>query len=320
MELAPGRYTIEATTRKPAARGGYDLAVSAVTLNGVSTSMHTVAGKDTTVVFDYEPANARLSVTNKANVTTTLGYGGGSGTLTVNSPTAGRYTAKLNIAVPKATARGAATAYHPPVPHDLGGTVCAATEAVVGGGSVCAASSDYSLAITKTVDGSTVTVPASCITDVPRGRWHLTAQSWPASDACAVPHPNGDRPAHYFVFRVYDTTADVTIRLGAVPSSNPQDTYLELYRATTSQTGGGSETFTVDLDTTPPSSRTNDNAGAGYRYLDGYATDSRLQLDLSRGVYVVAATVPPAAVSGSTVTAAGQFTLNIKIPYPQPGS
>lgn len=49
-------------------------------------------------------------------------------------------------------------------------------------------------------------------------------------------------------------------------------------------------------------------------------TDSRLLLDLSRGVYVVAATVPPATVSGSAVTATGEFTINVKIPAPHPDS
>ena len=321
VELAPGRYTIEATTATVGATGNYNLVVSAVTVNGISTSMHTVAGKTATVVFDYEPADAQLSITGKTNVSTTLGYGGGSGTLTVNSPTTGTYAAKLNIAVPKTTARGIATAYHTPVPYDLGGTVCADTQAEVNrGNSVCASSSDYALTITKTADGSTVTAPARCVTHVARGRWHLTDQAWPDDDACAVPHPNGDRPAQYFVFRVYDATTNVTIRLGAVPSSSPQDTYLELYRATGSEAVGGIDIVAVNLDTPPPSSRTNNDVGTGYRYLDGYATDSRLQLDLSQGVYVVAATVPPVAAPGATVTAVGQFTINIKIPYPRTGS
>ena len=332
VELQAGTYTIEATTHGRRETGGYDLAVSVATVNGLSDEMHLVQGRTAQYVFDYAPADAKVTLPTgalTAGITATLSHGGGSGTLTVTAANTGTYRARLDVAVPHSTAdtppqntkRRTAGPHHAPAGFPFEGTVCTDTQAVViGGDSVCAASSGYSLTITKTVDGGTVTVPASCVTDVPRGRWHLTDQSWPAEGACAVPHPNGDRPAQYFVFRVYDATANVTIRLGAVPSLNPQDTFLEMYQATGSQTVGGSDIVAVNLDTRPPSSRTNNDAGTGYRYLDGYATDSRLQLDLSRGVYVVAATVPPAAVSGTTVTAVGHFTINIKIPYSQPGS
>lgn len=37
------------------------------------------------------------------------------------------------------------------------------------------------------------------------------------------------------------------------------------------------------------------------------------------GVYVVAATVPAASAPGAVVTATGEFTVNVKIPYPQSG-
>ncbi len=314
IELTPGRYTIEATTYGSGWTGSYDLAVSAVTMHGLSTKMHTVAGKAATFVFGYRPADARLTVTGQTNVSTDLSYAGGSGTLTVNSPTAGAYTAKLNIAVPDP-----GSGHHAAAQLGIGGTTCKTGQAVVVGSSVCASPSGYALTISKTQGGSTVSVPAGCVTHVPRGRWHMDSQSWPADARCAVPHANGDRPAQFFVFRVYDATADVTIRLGAATSPSQQDTYLELYRATGTQTVGGRDIVTVDLDTPPPSSRANDDAGTGYGYLDGHPTDSRLQLDLPQGVYVIAATVPPAAVSGTTVTAVGQFTINIKIPYPQPG-
>ena len=315
VKLAPGLYTIEATSYSSRRTGSYDLAVSAVTMHGLDTSMHVVAGNKTTFVFGYRPTDARITVDKHANAATTLSYAGGSGALTVTSPAAGAYTAKLNIAVPDG-----GSGHHPAAPIGIGGTTCAAGQAVVVGSSVCASASGYSLTITKTSGGSTATVPAGCVTDVPRGRWHLVTKAWPTSADCVVPHPNGNRPAQFFAFRVYDTTADVTIRLGAAPSPNPQDTYLELYRATGSQIVNGRDIVTVNLDTAPPSSRTNDNAGTGYRYLDGYATDSRLQQDLAPGIYVIAATVPPAPTSGTTVTAVGQFTINIKIPYPQPGS
>ena len=313
IKLTPGRYTIEATTYASRRTGSYDLAVSAVTMHGLSTKMHTVAGEAATFVFGYRPADARVTVTGQNNVSTALSYAGGSGTLTVNSPTAGAYTAKLNVAVPEA-----GSGHHAAAQLGIGGTTCKTGQAAVLGTSVCASPSGYALTISKTQGGSTVTVPAGCVTHVPRGRWHLTAQSWPADARCAVPHANGDRPAQYFVFRVYDAAADVTIRLGAATSPSPQDTYVELHRATGTQTVGGRDIVTVDLDTPPPSSRANDNAGTGYGYLDGHATDSRLQLDLPQGVYVVAATVPPPTTSGTTVTAVGQFAINIKIPHPQP--
>lgn len=176
--------------------------------------------------------------------------------------------------------------------------------------------SDNSFAITKTVNGSTVKVPPSCVTNVPRGSWYLTTQDWPAEDACALPHANGDRPARYFVFELHGG-ANVTIRLGAAQSSSPQDTYLELYRAAGIKNTGGRDAFTVNLDTASANARTNDDTE--HHYLDGYATDSRLQLEVTAGVYVVSATVPPAASAGTAVTADGQFTLNIKVTDSQPG-
>ena len=179
------------------------------------------------------------------------------------------------------------------------------------------APSDNSLTITKTVDGSTITVPLNCVTEVSRGSWYLTTQSWPANDACAVPHANGDRPARYFAFEVYGDNADVTIRMGATQSSSPQDTYLELYRAAGITNTGGRDAFTVNLDTASANAPTNDDTE--HHYLDGYATDSRLQLVLVAGVYVVAATVPPATIAGTSVAAEGQFTLNIKVVNTQPG-
>lgn len=177
--------------------------------------------------------------------------------------------------------------------------------------------SDNSLTITKTVDGSTTTVPPNCVTDVPRGSWYLTTQSWPANDACAVPHANGDRPARHFAFEVYGGNADVTIRLGATQSSSPQDTYIELYRAVGITETGGRNAFTVNLDTASANARANDDTE--HHYVDGYATDSRLQLVLGAGVYVVSATVPPATIAGTSVAAEGQFTLNIKVLDTQPG-
>ncbi|WP_420437768.1 hypothetical protein [Candidatus Poriferisodalis sp.] len=312
IKLEPGRYTIVATTYSPSRTGNYDLAVSAVTMHGLSTKMHAVPGEAATFVFGYQPADARVTVTGQTNVSTVLSYASGSGILTASSPTAGPYTAKLNIAVPDS-----GSGHHAAALLDIGGTTCKTGQAVVVGDSVCASPSRYALTISKTSSGSTVSVPAGCVTHVPRGRWHMASQSWPADARCSVPHANGDRPAQFFVFRVYDAAADVTIRLGAVTSPSPQDTYLELYRATGTQTVGGRDTVTVDLDTPPPSSRANNNVDTGYGYLDGHATDSRLQLELSQGVYVVAATVPPATVSGTEVTAVGRFTLNVKIPYPQ---
>lgn len=175
---------------------------------------------------------------------------------------------------------------------------------------------DNSPAITKTMNGSMVKVPPSCVTTVPRGSWYLTTQNWPDEDACALPHANGDRPARYFVFELHGG-ANVTIRLGATQSSSPQDTYLELYRAASIKSTGGRDAFTVNLDTASANARTNDDTE--HHYLDGYETDSRLQLELADGVYVVSATVPPAVIAGTAVTADGQFTLNIKVLDSQPG-
>ena len=263
-----------------------------------------------------------------AGVTDAISHSGGSGALTLTATQAGTYNGQIGITLPTTTTarntpRGTPrTASAAAIATPIGGTRCSAAQRVhPHGQTVCAATSGYSLTVDKTTDGSTVAVPASCIETVPRGRWHLRTHSWPTIDGCAVPHANGDRPAMYFAFRVYDPTAEVTIRLGAAAgSTNPQDTYLALYRATRDHDASEPDAVTVNLNSTLPLGRRHDDVGAARRYLDGHTTDSRLNLNLLQGIWVVAATVPPATTPGSTVTATGQFTINIKIPHPQPST
>ena len=333
VKLAPGRYTVEATSYSSRRTGSYDLAVSAVTTHGLSTGMHVVAGNKTTFVFGYRPTNARLTVDKHTNAATTLSYAGGSATLTVTSPTAGAYTARLNIAAPRparpfaaaaqrdsaldaqTSSSDAVAAYQADVPTSIGGTTCKSTQVVVVAGtstdiSVCAEALAGKPTVRRpaTDHDPAVDIPASCVKVVaPLGRWHLTTDPWPTRASCVVPVNGADRRAQYYAFRVRDLAAQVTIRL----SSEDRDTYVALYKANADPLVNGLNV--VDLSRVLAY---NDNVFDGvpadkeFRYRERGTTDSRLHLTLSKGVYVIAATT----ATTTTPTAADRFTLNIKIP------
>ncbi len=74
IKLAPGSYTIEATTHNAAS---YDLVISAVTVNGISTDTHVVQNRATAFIFRYAPPNATITVPTSQQspgVTATLDY------------------------------------------------------------------------------------------------------------------------------------------------------------------------------------------------------------------------------------------------------
>ncbi|WP_419554123.1 hypothetical protein [Candidatus Poriferisodalis sp.] len=320
VELDAGSYTIEATTWGIKKTGDYDLAVSAVTVNGLTNAMHVVQNKTASFVFDYAPPDAVLSIPPdelSAGVTAALTHGGGSATLTVTAANTGTYTANINLAIPQTTAaatRGTrsittrTTATHAPVDIENGGTVCTTAQTVViAGSSVCVSSAGPSVTIRKPADGDdpAITIPDSCVQSVPLGRWYLTSRTWPINSECVVPVDGTDHVAQYFAFEIRDLSAKVTIRL----SSDDQDTYLALYSNDPIVDGIG----TINLD---DAHAHNDNVfddadeDDEFVYRDEHITDSRLEVTLSRGVYAVAATTATSAAPSLT----DEFTFNIKIP------
>ena len=322
IELDAGSYTIEASTYGTKKTGDYDLAVSAVTVNGLGTQMHVVQNEETRFVFDYAPADAVLSVPAdrlSAGVTAALTHGGGSATLTITAASTGTYTANINLAIPEtataAATRGTrsittrtATAAHAPVDIENGGTVCTSAQTVViAGSSVCVSSAGPSVTIRKPADGDdpAVTIPGSCVQSVPLGRWYLTTRRWPVNSECVVPVDGADHLAQYFAFEIRELSARVTIRL----SSDDQDTYLALYANDPIVDGIG----TINLDSAlSHNDNIFDDAGEDdeFVYRDEHTTDSRSEVTLGRGVYAVAATTATSAAPSVT----DEFTFNIKIP------
>ncbi|WP_419932390.1 hypothetical protein [Candidatus Poriferisodalis sp.] len=323
IDLAAGAYTIEATTHTASDTGGYDLAVSAVTVSGISTTMHVVQGERTEFRFNYAPTNAVLTAPDRAQIgaLVTLTFGGGSGTLTVSDAVVGTYAAQLDIAVPRTeTASGSAsrgtrgantarrsTATHAATSYRPGGTVCPPGNAVViAGDSVCTADSGYRVTIrTPATTGHPARlVPAACISRLRLGRWYLETSLWPASATCNAAVNNVAnsirRRTQFYVFEITASSADVTIRL----SSDDRDTHLALWRGSTDPIDTG--LLHVDLSTTPVV--VNDDAWdtaseAGFLYLDGRESDSRIQTTLAQGVYVISAATltPPDSQIGHTI-------------------
>ena len=177
--------------------------------------------------------------------------------------------------------------------------VCSAGQAVsVGGSMACSGDPVVGLRVSRLSHGS---VPSACIERLPTRRWHMVVRRWPAADSsCAVLDGVGNRPARYFVLEVPFGSAEVTLRL-----TSAQDTYLMLSQRVASESGA------VDLGTLGSE---DDN---GYRDRGNAAsTDSWIATTLQRGFYVVVATVPAPAAGTVPPAVSGEFTLNIKVPYP----
>lgn len=331
--LPAGKYTLEASASAHDDTGAYRLDISAVTVHGLSSSLHAPHGQTTEFVFEYRPADAEVAMAGDVGADVTVSAAAGSGVLKVTPDRPGSYLAVVAI-TPKtptatqpqsaSTAADAQAGDADPPPADPGaaptvnvvpaGKACAAgqTVIVVIGRAVCTGPAAGQVKIVKP-DGTQI--PASCTADVSPGRWHLAPAVWPASSACTVPDSTDDTVsyrARFYVLRVPRDGAQVTVRLW----SDDRDTYLALYRAPLDPRSTDTGAAKADLGGTPAGR--NDDAGTndgdrsstGFGYLDGNTTDSRVHLELDKGTYVIA------AAAKTTPANADRHTLNVKIPHP----
>ena len=328
--LPAGKYTLEASASAHDDTGAYRLDISAVTVHGLSGSLHAPHGRTTEFVFEYRPADAEVAMAGDVGAHVTVSAAAGSGVLKVTPDRPGSYLATVAI-TPKtptttqpdsvSAAADAQTddADPPPADPDAAPTVnvvpagkaCAPgqTVTVVIGRAVCAGPAAGQVKIVKP-DGAQI--PASCATDVSLGRWHIGTASWPAATACTVTDGTSSYRAKFYVLRVPHDDAQVTVRLW----SDDRDTYLALYRASPDPRSTDTGDVKADLGGTPAGR--NDDAGTdardasstGYGYLDGNTTDSRIRLELDKGTYVIA------AAAKTTPASADRHTLNVKIPHP----
>ncbi|MDE0268594.1 MAG: hypothetical protein OXI96_06115, partial [Acidimicrobiaceae bacterium] len=205
--------------------------------------------------------------------------------------------------------------------------VCSAGQLVkVGASTSCAVDASgvptiYKNPPSDSSDESRKTVPVACVERASAGRWFTTGdRQWPdttsasAPENCSLLGDTNNRPARYFAFEVPFERAEVTIRL-----ASEQDTHLILL--------GPVQNGEVSIDSELDS---NNDGYAGYENSD--STNSRIDrwdncesddddsdgcdLRLSRGMYVVVATVPAPELPTATVSVSGDFTLNIKILLP----
>ncbi|WP_420608993.1 hypothetical protein [Candidatus Poriferisodalis sp.] len=245
--LPAGKYTLEASASAYDDTGAYRLDISAVTVHGLSSSLHAPHGQTTEFVFEYRPANAEVAMAGDVGADVTVSAAAGSGVLKVTPDRPGSYLAVVAITpkTPTATqpdsasaaaAADAQTDDADPPPADTGtaptvrvvpaGKACAPgrTVIVVIGRAVCTGPAAGQVKIVKP-DGTQI--PARCVADVSLGRWHLDSASWPAATACTVSDGAASYRAQFYVLRVPHDDAQVTIRLW----SDDRDTYLALYRA-----------------------------------------------------------------------------------------
>ena len=319
--LPSGKYTIEATSHSSGATGNYVLRVKtqspdqvadSVIVTGLTESSWVSAGNEEEEVellfsFAYTPdpddPDARSvelspqvqSIKPKAaGLSVSLDHSAGSGTVTIDpkKATAGDYRVVLKFIKDGSTTVLGRYGFEV--------KVCPQGQVVPAGGTGCAPDATGVPRITRSPHGN---VPSTCIERVPAQRWYVAVRQWPASSTkCYVLDGTGNRPARYFVFEVPFSSAEVTLQL-----TSQQDVYMMLSKRVTAASG---VTPGVDLGTLQ---HQDDN---GYRtYGDLSSTDSWITTTLSRGVYVVVATI---AERGSTNTQAvsGEFTLTIKVPYP----
>ncbi len=331
--LPAGKYTVEASASAHDDTGAYRLDISAVTVHGLSSSLHAPHGKTTEFVFEYRPADAEVTMAGDVGADVTVSAAAGSGVLSVTPDRPGSYLAAVAITpkTPTATqpestsAAAAADAQTDDAQAD--GPAAAPTVRVVPAGKACAPGQTVTVVIGRTVctgpaagqvkivkpDGTQI--PARCVADVSPGRWHLAPAVWPASSACTVPDSTDDTVSYrakFYVLRVPHDDAQVTVRLW----SDDRDTYLALYRAPPDPRSTDTGDVKADLGGTPAGR--NDDAGTndgdrsstGYGYLDGSTTDSRIRFELDKGTYVIA------AAAKTTPAGADRHTLNVKIPHP----
>lgn len=205
--------------------------------------------------------------------------------------------------------------------------VCSAGQLVkVGASTSCAVDASgvptiYKNPPSDSSDESRETVPVACVERASAGRWFTTGErQWPdttsasAPENCSLLGDANNRPARYFAFEVPFERARVTIRL-----ASEQDTHLILL----GPVRNGEVSIDSELDS-------NNDGYAGYGNSD--STNSRIDrwnncesenddsdvcdLRLSRGMYVVVATVPAPEPPATTVSVSGDFTLNVKILLP----
>ncbi|WP_420608988.1 hypothetical protein [Candidatus Poriferisodalis sp.] len=330
--LPAGKYTLEASASAYDDTGAYRLDISAVTVHGLSSSLHAPHGQTTEFVFEYRPANAEVAMAGDVGADVTVSAAAGSGVLKVTPDRPGSYLAVVAITpkTPTATQPQSASAAADaqagdadPQPAGPGaaptvnvvpaGKACAAgqTVIVVIGRAVCTGPATAQVTIRTPATGSrpAKVMPAACITRLSVGRWYLDTEAWPVSTDCNAAVNNVKdsirRRTRFYTFEITHSSVDVTIRL----SSDNRNTHLALYRAITDPISGlltnlGSAPVAINNDAWDTA------AGTGYLYLDGNATDSRIRTTLTKGVYVIS------AASLTMPDAADQHTINIKIPHP----
>jgi len=315
--LPSGDYTIEATSYSASTTGDFILTVGVqtpakiagpVTVTGLSAAVWGTAGDKLTLPFSFDLESDNDSAIQGGGLrpyieavqpsvlssSVSLNYSEGSGQITISPSVTrvGNYRIVLGFRKNGSTVVVGR--------YGFGLRLCPQREAVPDGQTSCSLDTSWVPRIAKLPNGA---VSSACIERVPVVRWYVADRPWPAvNSSCTFLDGTSKRPARYFVFEVPFNSAEVTIRL-----TSSQDTYLMLSRRIVASSG---TTAGVDLGTLL---REDDN---GYRtYGNTNSTDSWITATLPQGMYVAVATIPKPAV-GTTPSISGNFTLNIKVPYP----